>query len=221
MLVQCHYGFYNFPALSSFILRQVAKGVRVFIMLHSTSDPPPAILPKTLSEIQSALMQCERIFVHTHGDAARLKKLGLVHNVSPLPHGIPGEGLNLPKPDRTTDSILLATYGFFLPHKGLKELVDAFILMASTDSQVKLRMVNAEYPHECSAQLIQSIRETVKAAGLSHRVEMVTDYLEDAQSLRYLSEADMIVFPYQATTEPSSASARMGYCQWSFDRSYA
>jgi glycosyltransferase involved in cell wall biosynthesis len=210
LLIQCHYGFYNFPALRNLILRQVAKGVRVFIMLHSTSDPPPAILPKTLAEIKDALLHCERIFVHTHADAGRLKNIGVVHNVSPLPHGIPGEGVSLMAHQQKSDLVTLATYGFFLPHKGLKEIVEAFAILAQTDNRVHLRMVNAEYPHECSSQLIASIRALVDDAGLDHRVEMITDYLEDEESLHHLSQADMIVFPYQATTEPSSASARMG-----------
>src|SRR3990167_2517105 len=39
---------------------------------------------------------------------------------------------------------------------------------------------------------------------------MINDYLEDGESLNLLSSADLVVFPYQNTSESSSAAVRMG-----------
>ena len=41
-------------------------------------------------------------------------------------------------------------------------------------------------------------------------IEYVTDYLTDDESLRLLSEADLIVNPYQESGESASASVRHG-----------
>jgi glycosyltransferase involved in cell wall biosynthesis len=114
-----------------------------------------------------------------------------------------------PRPG-TTEPFTIASYGFFLPHKGLLELIEALALLLAEGRSVCLKMINAAYPIPESATLIESVRKMVEQRGLTHAVQIVTAFLPDAESLGMLSTADLIVFPYQETGESSSAAVRYG-----------
>ena len=73
-----------------------------------------------------------------------------------------------------------------------------------------LHMVNAEYPIEESAALVRQVRTKISTLGLSKHIRLTTDFLADGESLAHLSEADLIVYPYQETAESSSAAVRFG-----------
>jgi glycosyltransferase involved in cell wall biosynthesis len=137
--------------------------------------------------------------------------LGLVDNVAIFPHGI----VDTPEAGKARASspgsrFVVASYGFFLPHKGLPELVEAMALLVEDGVDVELRMINAEYHVGESRDMIARTRAMIAERGLAGRVTMVTDYLDDADSLARLGEADLIVFPYQGTGESSSAAVRYG-----------
>jgi glycosyltransferase involved in cell wall biosynthesis len=105
---------------------------------------------------------------------------------------------------------VIASYGFFLPHKGLLELIEAISIMVKSGEKVKLRMINAEYPVLVSSELIDTARRKIDQLKLSKHIELITDYLSDEESLDRMSGADLIVFPYQQTGESSSAAVRYG-----------
>ena len=153
---------------------------------------------------------CDRVLVHSRKDIVNLRRIGIERNVSLFPHGIvaaspDGHGGGA-KPSR----FVIATYGFFLPHKGLAEMVEAFAELARTDERLRLRMVNAGYSPAASGDLIDRVRGRLRELGLEDRVTLITDYLPDEESLRHLAGADLVVFPYQHTGESSSAAVRIG-----------
>ena len=102
----------------------------------------------------------------------------------------------------------IASFGFLLPHKGLEELLDAVALLRDRGQPVSLRMLNAEYPAEVSRQAIESIRSRISQRGLDDLVDLDTVYYTDTECLERLADADLVVFPYQATQESSSAAVR-------------
>jgi glycosyltransferase involved in cell wall biosynthesis len=214
LVVQFNYGFFNLERFNSFLSSQLNAGRVVVVTMHSTVDP--AHVPnKRLEIIRESLARCHRILVHSPADLNRLKTLGLIANVALFPHGIRdylspqciNNKLTLPsKKNRFT----LASYGFFLPHKGLLELIEVVGLLNQWGVDVRLSMINAEYPVPESAALIQQAKAKISALGLSDRVRMTTEFLPDDESLALLSAADLIVFPYQDTGESSSAAVRNG-----------
>ncbi len=105
---------------------------------------------------------------------------------------------------------MIASYGFFLPHKGLLELIDAFALLHQRYSYVRLSLVNAQYPIDVSGRLIDEAKEKISALGLEKVIELHTDFLSDSQSLSLLQKADLTVFPYQETGESASGAVRYG-----------
>ena len=177
-------------------------------MLHATIDPPQHP-DKKLAMLQPAFARCDRLLVHSPADLNRLKDVGLVDNVTLFPHGIVDRP-DLPPGRSAEGPFRLASYGFFLPHKGLHELVDAVGVLRSAGRDVRLTMVNSEYPVPESGRMIEQARQKIHDLGLGSFVRLVTDFLPSEQSLAMLEDADLIVFPYQETGESSSAAVRTG-----------
>jgi len=183
------------------------------IMMHATLDPIHAP-HKQLRFIREPLLRCHRILVHGVSDLNRLKELGLVENVSIFPHGIQDHP-HPPSIKRIVDysskkSFILASYGFFLPQKGLLELIEAVALLRSRGIDVQLNMINAEYPTKESILLVGQAKERISILGLGHFISLTSDFLADSETFAKLSIADLIVFPYQNSSESSSAAVRTG-----------
>lgn len=212
IMIQFNYGFFEFDAFNRFVRQQLDLGVRVFITLHSTSDPAHQE-NKKLSSLAPILARCERVLVHSVNDLNRLKGLGLIDNVMLFPHGVLDVHAlmsKVKKRRKITKQFVIASYGFFLPHKGLLELIDAFALLHQRYSYVRLSLVNAQYPIDVSGRLIDEAKEKISALGLEKVIELHTDFLSDSQSLSLLQKADLTVFPYQETGESASGAVRYG-----------
>jgi len=206
LVIQFNYSFYDFEHFPSFIEKLHQKGHTIVVMLHSTSDAE--ITPhKKLSMLASAFKKCDRLLVHTPDDMNRLKSLGLADNASLFPHGILDWE---PKEKNHNDIFTLATYGFFLPHKGLLEIIDTISILKEKGMVLQLKMINAEYPVPQSTELINKAKEKIEACNLEHEITLLTEYLSDDTCLSELSKADLLVFPYQETGESSSAAVRYG-----------
>ena len=210
ILIQFNYAFFNFEFLTKFLNEQLVAGRIIVLMLHSTTDA--AVNPhKQLALLVPVLKRCHRLMVHAIGDLNRLKKVGLVDNVALFPHGVIDY---LKKPPQKAHSCeqswLISSYGFFLPHKGLLELIDALAILRNNGLNIRLKMVNAEYPKPESSSLINKAKQKIHKANLDLHVDIESRYLSDQECLDLLSEADLIVYPYQDTGESSSAAVRYG-----------
>lgn len=209
LVVQFNYGFYQLDRFNAFLLAQVAAGRVVVVMMHATIDPPHAP-EKRLELIYPGLRACHRVLVHAPGDLNRLKGAGMVDNVALFLHGVVDWEAAPPIAPSPSRVFTLASYGFFLPHKGLPQLVEALQLLLAQGRDVRLRMINAEYPIAQSHELVEQVKAHVLGLGLGERVDFCTEYLDDEDSLQRLGEADLVVFPYQNTGESSSAAVRYG-----------
>lgn len=207
VVIQFNYGFFSFPDLAALILQAKADGRKIVMMLHATDDRAVPV-EKHLARILPALKACDRLLVHSHHDLNHLKALGLQDNVALFPHGVPYVATP-PLPVMTSDRpVVLGTYGFFLPPKGLDQLIKAIALIRNQGENVALEMVNAEYPVEDSIKAIAAARNQISALGLEAYINLETNFLEDADSFTRLSRADALVFPYQKTAESASGAIR-------------
>jgi glycosyltransferase involved in cell wall biosynthesis len=207
LIVQFQYSFFDFPHFASFLERQKLAGRVVIVMMHATVDAPENPR-KQLRFIAKELALCDRVLVHSTNDLNRLKKIGVERNTALFPHGI----MEPLKGQETFDNELLhiASYGFFLPHKGLLELIEAVGLLANQGVNVKLTMVNAEYPAAISRHLIDSAKTRIYELGLESKVKFITDFLRDDQSMAEIVNANLVIFPYQGTGESASGAVRYG-----------
>ncbi|BBU64106.1 hypothetical protein MSC49_40410 (plasmid) [Methylosinus sp. C49] len=210
IVIQVNYGFYNFVSLAALIESLVQDGIPVFVTLHSTIDPPQDMLANRLSTLAPALMQANEVFVHSVADVQRLGRLGVTSNVSLVPLGVcnfPDRGT---KPD--ANARLVASYGFFLPNKGILELIEASGIAKANGRGFDLLLVNSDYGDSggVSAAEILAARQRVSALGLDDQVTFMTDYIADEQSVALLRMANLVVYPYQRSGESASAAVRFG-----------
>jgi glycosyltransferase involved in cell wall biosynthesis len=221
VIIQFNYFFYDYPQLTALIDELTRQGKAVFIELHSTDDPSFAP-DKALKNISVSLGKCALVLVHSVNDLNALKQIGIIDNVAVFPLAVlPAPSVTKPINQIVTEKALLAaiqnkktfviaTYGFFLPHKGLLEMIQAFKLLLGRGHNIHLMMVNAEYPEESSLKTIEQAEQLIKELSLEKNVTLNTSFLSDNTSLAYLSQADLIVFPYQETGEGASGAARYG-----------
>jgi len=73
---------------------------------------------------------------------------------------------------------------------------------------LRLLLINAQYPLPESERLAASCRQFLRQAGLLTHAALLDDYLSDEESRLLLGAADVIVFPYQQTNESSNAAVR-------------
>lgn len=210
VLVQFNYGFFDFKYLDELIKKLVSRNILCFIELHSTMDPPSHILDKKLCDLKESLKLCAGLLVHSENDVERLAEIGLTQNVKILQHGV-----NRPDPvavdyKKDHDDFVIASYGFFLPHKGIFELIKAFAKFSSGNIKKKLLLVNAEYPAPISRELIEEAKRLVMDLNIQNQVTFISDFLSDEESLGYLEKSDVIVYPYQETGESASGAIRLG-----------
>jgi glycosyltransferase involved in cell wall biosynthesis len=208
VIIQFNYGFFDFSHFSALLCDLFHKGIQVIVFLHSTADPEHD-QSKRLIDLQSVLRRCDRLFVHSIHDMNRLKNLGLSENVTLLPHGVLSPKLPIQQKFRQKTR-LIATYGFFLPNKGIAELVQAIHILRQRGMDYHLRLINAEYPVNASHALIAQIKDLVRRLNLEAVVEFHTDFLADHRSLELISSADVVVYPYQKTGESASGAVRYG-----------
>jgi len=108
------------------------------------------------------------------------------------------------------NSKVLASYGFLLPHKGLPQLIQAFVQLRKDDPDLHLLLLNALYPVAESQREYEYCLSLIQQLGLSEHVTLQTEFLADEDCVTCLQAADLIVYPYQQTQESSSAAVRMG-----------
>jgi len=214
LVIQFNFGFFNIAAFGELIDSLCEKGIIIIIMMHSTADVDKPDFHASLSCISDSLKKVRRIFVHSVKDLNHLKGYGVVSNTAIFPHGVVEspqvDGSMLKKEMVWGDKKIIASYGFLLPHKGIIELIKAFGIVHGSIPGSHLLLINAAYPGGESISLINECTSLVRSLDLETHVTLITDFLEDAESLSLLSTADVIVYPYQHTQESSSAAVRHG-----------
>lgn len=208
LVIQHQPGLFSFEALASLVASPALAGRVVSVTLHTVEqlvDEAGPVRDRTVA----ALATASRIIVHTLADLERLRLLGLVVNAVLIPQGTqparPAQALRPLGPD---DAPRIGCYGFFLPGKGIPQLIKAVGLMRRCWPGLRLRLVNAEYDAPVSAAEIATCRALAEAAGLADAIEWHTDFLPDADSTARLAECDVVALPTQESKEGSSASLR-------------
>ncbi len=208
IVLQHQPGLMSWAGLGS-VARALADTARpLTVTLHNT---------QSLSELAEAerqvafagLVLASRVIVHTVADLNRLKALGLTANVTMLPQGAP-EPLEEHTCRRVevNRQVLIGCYGFFLPGKGIRQLIEAVTLLRARWPQARLRLVNADYGIAESASEQEACRAAARSAGIADHVEWITEFLPFDRSRQLLAECDVVVLPYQDSKEASSAALR-------------
>lgn len=213
VVIQFNYGFYDLDALAALMEKLVDQGRKVIVTMHATIDPPQSP-ERRMARVAHALSRCARVLVHSINDMNRLKKLGVSDNLTLFSHGIrllkgSGDAVALAG-GAGNRPILVASYGFFFPDKGLHELIDAIHYLRSKGLDYRLRMVNAQHDSDVSRQQVEQAKNLVHQRRIAPYVEFHTDFLSDEDSMALIRDADVLVYAYQRTGESASGAVRYG-----------
>jgi FkbM family methyltransferase len=210
VILQHQPGLMPWTMLATMLEASVLHGRVVCAVLHNTHNLLD-VAHATRTHALHAMARISRVVVHTIADLNRLADMGLSANVTMIPQGAPAlhprKGA-APRVIGANAPVLIGCYGFFLPGKGVPELIEAFGLVRGLWPRARLRLVNAEYPLPESAEEVARCRALASAAGLDDAIEFVTGFLEHDDSEARLAECDLIVLPYQQSKEASSAALR-------------
>ncbi len=204
MVIQHQPGLLRFSYLNELLLKLSEMGVKVFITMHNTRDRSLVFPSKRIEKAIDGLKSCSTVMVHTEADVENLRTLGIEENVVMIPHGI------YPPPSDSAESLpmegrVMGTFGFLLPHKGQLELIEAFDRLPGWDELLLLCATR-----EGSGNMEKKVNSLIQNKGLTGRVRLVTDFLDDDVAISTLSKCELLVFPYQNTKESASGAVRMG-----------
>jgi FkbM family methyltransferase len=207
LVVQHQPALLPWGALAELLGSRAARERAVVVTLHNTRHLMD-IEAEERQRARTALAGIARVLVHTIADLDFLKKLGLAENVTLLPHGAPPPRADAREPRllARSDAAIIGCYGFFLPRKGIDQLIQAVALLRQDWPALRLRLVNAEYGIPESAAEIAACRALAARHGVP--VEWHTDFLTDEASLALLASCDIVALPYQVSNEASSAALR-------------
>ena len=107
-----------------------------------------------------------------------------------------------------TQDLVISSYGFLLPHKGIRETIQAVAILKEKYPSILYRPVCALHESRESAEYYSECLDEVKRLGLSQNVEMVTDFLENDESMQLLQASDVMVMAYHPSMESASGAVR-------------
>lgn len=211
VIIQHQPGLFSWPLLAKLLRELVMPGRILVVTLHNTCDLAEIELGIRSNAVE-ALRSAARLIVHTIADLERLKVLGLSANVVMVPHGVHAAEWplgDLKARELPADSSpVIGCYGFFLPGKGIAQLIEAAAELRLTWPQLRLRLINSAYGTPDSVEEIQLCQRAVKMAGLLDSVDWHTTFVPESESRALLRGCDLVVLPYQASKESSSAALR-------------
>ena len=178
-------------------------GIGVSITLHSPWNNP---------EIVEALRHADAVIAHRLDDLVRLKEHGVPYSFR-QPQGIARfdgvRGVADAKAPCNDGIFTIGTFGFFMPHKGIFEILAAFRWALRVNPGLRLRILSSMYPQPALRPYVAFCIDWMRAQGLSSRVHLWTEFMEERQIVTRLSECDLVVLAYTHTQEASSAAIRM------------
>ena len=212
IVIQFNYGFFDFTHLESFIKRIHDHQIKIIIFLHSTIDPETDNSKKIIF-MKDCFALCDRLLVHSPSDLNRLKALGLVDNVSLFPHGIltfPARKKRFFNLNLGNKKLNFSTFGFCLPNKGFSELIKSIDILRKDNFNCTLSLYTAIYDKEISLSYYHQLKDLIKKLRLEKIVKINSSFMSDEETLKRLSKADLVIFPYQSTNESVSGAVRQG-----------
>jgi len=214
LFLQFNFGFFNLNAMAELIEKSLKKNIQIFITFHSVKDVNKKDFQASLATISKSLAKATTLFVHTIEDLNILKNFGLINNVRLFPHGVTKRAFSTEQSNKVRQELglstkqIIASYGFMLPHKGIKELVEAFYAIKQKHKEIHLLLINAIYPDPISQDYATEVKELIKQYNLQKDVTLIDQFLSDETSFHYLECSDLLVMPYKETQESASGAVR-------------
>lgn len=210
--IQFNFGFFDLVQLGK-MLDVLTDAKRVIITFHKTKDSYVGKRKVSLRTIKDALNKCSALIVHQQEDIKILIEDGIDKNkIVLIPHGqirydnLPAKIMR--EELKVEGTPVLGSYGFLLPHKGIKENIEAISVLKREYPDILYLIVCALHEAPVSKEYYQECKKLVERLGLEKNVQFVTDYLENDESMKYLQCCDLCLMTYLPSEESASGAVR-------------
>lgn len=167
-----------------------------------------AVQHANFPQLKAALRDVDFCICHRQPDVNALRGLG-IERVLLRKQGVVALRLDQDQPvtpARPRRHFVVSCFGFFLPPKGIYQLIQAFALAKAVQPLLRLKLLNALYPVPESATYARQCMRLIQEKGLAGDAEVCTGFLPHEDTLRELAGSDLVVLPYLYSTESSSAA---------------
>jgi FkbM family methyltransferase len=150
------------------------------------------------------------LFVHSINDLNLLKEkeIGILFNTVHMSHGIiDHRDSSLTQNFDSAGYLVISTFGFLLPNKGVYELIECFSILKSMGLKIKLNLFTSLLD-ERSVEYFEKCNSLIKEKMLNEDVNFCTQHLEISELLSNLANSNLIILPYTDSTESCSGALR-------------
>ena len=210
--IQFNFGFFKLCDLAK-LIDTISPEKKVIITFHKVKDADVGGKIVSLKSIKDSLNKCHAIMVHQVSECDLLCLFGVDRSiVHYIPLGQPQYkdiGKKAARKALGVDgSLILSSYGFFLPHKGIKETISAVAILKKEYPDIKYIPSCALHESPVSKNYYDECVKLIKNLGLEDNVKLYTDFLPNEESMKILQACDICVMPYLPSEESASGAIR-------------
>jgi glycosyltransferase involved in cell wall biosynthesis len=196
--LQYNFGFFSPRQLGWLIDRLKRRQIPVAVTLHSARHA-------TFPQLEGPLSNAAFTVCHQSSDLHAVRAIGVQNGVLRR-HGIVSCA-DRPKRSLHRMSFTVSSFGFFLPPKGIYQLLQSFALALRVHPLMRLKLLNAIYPNADSSRYATLCVDFIERNGLAPYVAVTTAFLESDEILSQLVDSDLVVLPYMYSSESASGAA--------------
>lgn len=210
--IQFNYGFFKLCELSKMI-EKLCKKKKIIITFHKTKAAEVLGKIISLKEITDSLNKCFCLVVHQKEDADILEGYGIdpaLIRLIPLGQCVyePRKAKDIKEKLGISDRIVLGSYGFLLPHKGILENIEAVRRLKTKYSNILYLVCCSLHDSKESREYYKKCLNAVKKWGLQNNVIFITEYLPNDEAMVILQSCDVLLMTYLPTDESASGAIR-------------
>ena len=210
--IQYNFGFFPVTDLAM-IVERFAFEKRVIIHFHGTDDYLKRLPQSQRSKTTEILNRAYAFIVHQESDVKNLISYGFDKSkIKLIPHMqylfIKRSIVNCRNILGISSKHVIGSYGFLLPHKGIRKVIGAVSLLKKRYPDVLYIASCAFYDEANSRNYYEECINDIKEYGLEDNVLLVTDFLAPEESMILLQACDALVMPYDPTVESASGAVR-------------
>jgi len=200
--IQHNFNFLTPPTVHTLIQQLRQHGIVTTVTMHGINH-------SNFPQLRPALKSADFCICHRRPDLDNIRRLG-VNKVVLQKQGVLAYqldcGNSVDAKAQPKHHFIVSCFGFFLPSKGIHQLIQAFALAKMVQPLLRLKLLNSLYPIPDSHAYARACIGLIQQKGLGADVEITTAFLDDKEALRQLAESDLLVLPYTYSTESSSAA---------------
>lgn len=210
--IQFNFGFFTLSDLSK-IIEELSISKKIIITFHKVKDSEVGGKIVSLRSISESLNKCTNI-VHQDDEIVELVNMGVSREkIKVIPLGQVeyfdmGKSAMRHKLGIDRQALILSSYGFLLPHKGIKEVIKSIPILKQKYGKVIYLISCAIHNAPESQAYYRECKSVADKLKLNDSVIFITDYLSNQESMKYLQASDICVMPYLPSEESASGAIR-------------